>query len=366
MRGIHILLRLAFLVLASSLYGQFTPPSGSSGTVTSVTIQGTANQVSVSACSGSVTVNCTISLPSVLTLPGTLNKITITSPATGSTFTPADGSTLQTTGAFTINLTATANATPTFVSGASVVARTDAGQTFNGTQVFQAITATNVTNSALTSGRIVYSGTGGLATDSANLAYSGTALTVGSTVNVGVSGAQGQIAVLNGTPAVRSFMGFTPSGSIPGFHGGAISVLTFSSGNDPTAGNQDVGLSRKTSTAGWLKAGNGTANDASGTLEAATLQANTGLILSAVSSGVTYKAGSNARTGTGTLSGGTLAVANTSVTANSQTFVQDTGGGVLANIGALYVTQTPGTGFTVTSSNALDTSTFRYWIFETN
>jgi hypothetical protein len=83
--------------------------------------------------------------------------------------------------------------------------------------------------------------------------------------------------------------------------------------------------------------------------------------------GIIFKAGSNARTGTGTLSGGTLAVANTSVTSTSQVFIQDTGGGVLANIGALYVaSQTAGTGFTVTSSNALDTSTFRYWIFETN
>lgn len=86
-----------------------------------------------------------------------------------------------------------------------------------------------------------------------------------------------------------------------------------------------------------------------------------------LSFGDTFKTGSNARVGTGTLVGGTLAVANTSVTANSYVFVQDTGGGVLANIGTLYVaSQTPGTGFTVTSQNTLDTSTFRYYIFETN
>jgi hypothetical protein len=88
---------------------------------------------------------------------------------------------------------------------------------------------------------------------------------------------------------------------------------------------------------------------------------------SVVAAGLTFKAGSNARTGTGTLVGGTLAVANTSITANSQVFVQDTGGGVIANIGSIYVaSQTATTGFTVTSSNALDTSTFRYWIYETN
>lgn len=87
----------------------------------------------------------------------------------------------------------------------------------------------------------------------------------------------------------------------------------------------------------------------------------------ALGAGLTLKAGSNARTGSGTLSGGTLAVANTSVTTNSRIYVQDTGGGVLANIGALYIaSQTAGTGFTVTSSNALDTSTFTYWIYESN
>jgi hypothetical protein len=85
------------------------------------------------------------------------------------------------------------------------------------------------------------------------------------------------------------------------------------------------------------------------------------------SSQLVSKSGSNKRVGTGTLVGGTLAISNTSITVNSQVFVQDTGGGVIANIGSLYIaSQTVGVGFTVTSSNILDTSTFRYWIFETN
>jgi hypothetical protein len=97
-----------------------------------------------------------------------------------------------------------------------------------------------------------------------------------------------------------------------------------------------------------------------------TISAPVGLKLSATSSTLTLKTGSNARVGTGTLVGGALAVANTSVTANSYVFVQDTGGGVGANIGALQVTQSAGVGFTVTSTNALDTSNFRYFIIETN
>ena len=83
--------------------------------------------------------------------------------------------------------------------------------------------------------------------------------------------------------------------------------------------------------------------------------------------GLAIKSGSNSRTGSGTLVSGTATIANTSVTANTFILVQDTGGGVLANIGSLYIaSQTAGTGFVVTSSNAIDTSTFKYFLFEVN
>jgi hypothetical protein len=85
-----------------------------------------------------------------------------------------------------------------------------------------------------------------------------------------------------------------------------------------------------------------------------------------ITGGLSLKTGSNARVGSGTLAAGTLAVPNTSVTANSLILVQNTGGGVLANVGALFIaSQTAGVGFTVTSSNAADTSTFKYFIIET-
>ena len=77
-------------------------------------------------------------------------------------------------------------------------------------------------------------------------------------------------------------------------------------------------------------------------------------------------AGSNTKTGSGTLVGGTLAVANTSITANSKVFIQDTSSGALTNVGSLVVSsKTAGTGFTVKSTNVLDTSTFDYFIIET-
>lgn len=81
--------------------------------------------------------------------------------------------------------------------------------------------------------------------------------------------------------------------------------------------------------------------------------------------GLQIKAGSNARIGTGTLVGGTLLVGNTSVTANTVIFLTDQGGGVLANLGSLYVSaRVNGTSFTVSSTNALDTSNFAYFLVE--
>lgn len=93
--------------------------SSGSGTLTSVTITGTAGQVNVSAfCASTTVVTCTLSIPSVFTLPGTINKIILTSPATNATITIADGKTF------------TANSSLTF-------AGTDGKTiTFNNTMVF--------------------------------------------------------------------------------------------------------------------------------------------------------------------------------------------------------------------------------------
>jgi len=80
--------------------------------------------------------------------------------------------------------------------------------------------------------------------------------------------------------------------------------------------------------------------------------------------GLKVKSGSNARIGTGTLSGGTLAVANTSVTANTRVFLTDTTSGTLTNVGSLTAVINAGTGFTVNSTNVLDTSTFNWLLVE--
>ena len=69
-----------------------------------------------------------------------------------------------------------------------------------------------------------------------------------------------------------------------------------------------------------------------------------------------------ASAGTGTLVGGTLTVSTTAVTANSLIFLTSEGG-TITNLGTIYVSaKTAGVSFTVTSTNALDTSNFVWWI----
>lgn len=79
--------------------------------------------------------------------------------------------------------------------------------------------------------------------------------------------------------------------------------------------------------------------------------------------GLIIKSGSNARIGTGTLTGGTVTIANTSVTANTRVFLQDTSSSI-TNVGTLTVVTTAGTGFVVTSTIALDASTFNWLLVE--
>jgi len=71
--------------------------------------------------------------------------------------------------------------------------------------------------------------------------------------------------------------------------------------------------------------------------------------------------GTNASVGTGTLSGGTVTISTTAVTANSLIFIQYTG--TLSNSGQLTIaSKIAGTSFTVTSTNASDANTFNWWI----
>ena len=86
------------------------------------------------------------------------------------------------------------------------------------------------------------------------------------------------------------------------------------------------------------------------------------LNLGGAGGGIAIAEGANARMGVATLAGGTVPVANTSVTATTRvaTFRQAAGG----TLGHLSATVDPGVGFTITSSAGADTSVTAWVLFE--
>lgn len=106
---------------------------GGGGNVVSVTLIGTAGQITLTGtCTITTSGTCTFSLPSALTLPGTINKLTLTAPATGATVTIADTKT------FTVNSSITLNGTDgvvvTFPATSATVATLGLTNTFSGRQ----------------------------------------------------------------------------------------------------------------------------------------------------------------------------------------------------------------------------------------
>lgn len=86
-----------------------------------------------------------------------INKVAITAPASGSTLTIIDGKTLTANNSITLG--GTDSTTMSFPSTSATIARTDAGQTFTGTQTFStAIAATSggTAQSTYTTGDVLY------------------------------------------------------------------------------------------------------------------------------------------------------------------------------------------------------------------
>ena len=81
--------------------------------------------------------------------------------------------------------------------------------------------------------------------------------------------------------------------------------------------------------------------------------------------GVAIKEGANARMGVATLAAGTVTVNNTSVTANTRIFLTSQNNGASGTPGTPRVSaRVAGTGFTITSSSATDTTTVAYELKE--
>ncbi len=82
------------------------------GTVTNVTLSGTGFEISVAGtCTITTTGVCVLSIPSDFRIPGTINKINLTQPATGAVLTIEDGYTLTVNGNATVSGTNTGDQT---------------------------------------------------------------------------------------------------------------------------------------------------------------------------------------------------------------------------------------------------------------
>lgn len=89
------------------------------------------------------------------------------------------------------------------------------------------------------------------------------------------------------------------------------------------------------------------------------------LVINAASKTLSLVSGTNACIGSGTLSSGATSIATTAVASGSKIFLQDTSAGVV-NVGTLTVSSsTPGTGFSVKSTNVSDSGTFDWIIIQT-
>lgn len=107
---------------------------------------------------------------------------------------------------------------------------------------------------------------------------------------------------------------------------------------------------------------NGRFGFGSGTAPSDTVEVTGNVSLLSAGNKLKIATGSNASVGTGTLAGGTVTISTTAVTANSLIFLTDTAAS-LTNVGVISVSsKVAGTSFTVTSGNALDTSTFNWMI----
>ena len=102
----------------------------------------------------------------------------------------------------------------------------------------------------------------------------------------------------------------------------------------------------------------------SGTTTAAAINAAGNVDVTAAGSGLRVAEGANAKQGIATLAAGTVTVANTSVTANSRILVTCQILGTVTVASAFDTPRTAGTSFTIHASQATDTSTVAWEIFE--
>lgn len=141
---------------------------------------------------------------------------------------------------------------------------------------------------------------------------------------------------------------------------GTPTLPTGTIGVTQAAGNSTTALA---TTAFTTTANNLKANIASPTFTGDINSSTGNILISTIGKGLQVKTGANSKIGTAALAGGTVTVANTSVTANSIIFLTSQANG--GTPGFLRITaKTAATSFVVTSSSATDTSTIGWMIVE--
>jgi hypothetical protein len=181
----------------------------------------------------------------------TVNKVTLTAPATGSTLTIADGKTLTVSN--TLTLAGTDSTTMTFPTTSATIARTDASNTFTGHQTIEGVTSTGATGSGL----LVFATSPTLTTASLG---SSTAMTqtqldgstkvattsyVDTAVANAIAGVNPAVAVQYATTAAGQTSGLTYSNGVSGVGAtmtGANNTVTTIDGHAFVVG--DVGVTR--------------------------------------------------------------------------------------------------------------------------
>jgi len=275
------------------------------GTVVSVAQGGTG--VTTATGTGSVVLSTSPSLTTpnlnVATITS-VNKVAITTPATSATLTIANGKTLTYNNSITI--AGTDATTMTFPTTSASIARTDAAQTFVGTNTFPGLTLSGSVN---------------LSSDNAyTIGASGSRL-----ASLFVSRAKPNILQINTTDIQFQNTSGTILGSFLDSDG------SFHLGSTATNGEK--------------------------------LQVDGNLSLTTAGNKIKIATGSNASVGTATLSGGTVTVNTTAVTSSSKIFLTPQTTGALTNIGVPTVgTIVNGTSFVINSSNVLDTSNVNWFI----
>jgi hypothetical protein len=195
---------------------------------------------------------------------------------------------------------------------------------------FTTITATNFVTAAVATGTTLTGNT-----------WSATGTNAAIDLNLTPKGAAGDVNITAGDLAIAGGNLEVPAGTVTGGTG----VIATTGGVTATAGGVTATAGGVTATAGDITATAGN------------------VIIGTAGSGLEIKEGANARMGQSVLAAGTIVVVNTSVTANTRSFIsrETVGAGALGN---LSVIMNPGVGFTINSDAATDISTINWLLIE--